>query len=170
MTLVRSAVATITISTLLVAFSPIASAVTLDRQPLRTATGACNGALPAYEGALRKRPLAVSNEGTTSAFVSCSTPGDELGLPNDAVGLYFTNNGSTAATVNCTFVDGVKFYGVAYRPKSVELAAGQYAPIIWLPSEYTLTTFSRWANFNCTLPAGVEINEVITRNEENVGA
>lgn len=147
-----------------------AQAVDVTRQPMQTATGVCNGSLPSYEGALRKRPLGIANEGTSSAFISCATAGNELGLANDAAGLYFTNNGAAPATVNCTFVDGVKFYSSQYRPKSVTLNPGQYAPIIWFPAEYQLTTFSRWANFNCTLPAGVEINEVVIRHPENVGA
>ena len=45
------------------------------------ATAICQGALPAFETAIRKRPLAVQNEGTTNAFVTCSfvNPGITVG-------------------------------------------------------------------------------------------
>jgi len=49
-----------------------ASAVDLERLSMANAVGRCQGALPNYEGAIRKRPLAVQNEGTGSAFVTCA--------------------------------------------------------------------------------------------------
>ena len=33
------------------------------------AVDTCQGSLPSFEGALRKRPLAIVNEGTSNAFV-----------------------------------------------------------------------------------------------------
>ncbi len=49
-----------------------AQAVTQNRRFQANATSYCQAALPAFEGAIRKRPLAVQNEGTTNAFVTCS--------------------------------------------------------------------------------------------------
>ncbi|HST45355.1 MAG TPA: hypothetical protein VLK29_09045, partial [Luteimonas sp.] len=38
----------------------------------QNATGLCQAALPAYDGLIRKRPVAIRNEGDAAAFVSCS--------------------------------------------------------------------------------------------------
>ena len=38
------------------------------------AAGACNGALPSFEGALRKRPTAISNEGAAQRMKSSMWP------------------------------------------------------------------------------------------------
>ena len=57
---------------------------------VQNAVGNCNGALPGFEGALRKRPLAIANEGTSSAFVSCTLPvnqSESTGVTIAAVGL-----------------------------------------------------------------------------------
>ena len=45
------------------------------------ATAICQGALPAFETQIRKRPLALQNEGEANAFVTCSfnNPGQNSG-------------------------------------------------------------------------------------------
>lgn len=99
---------------------------------LSTAThaiGTCEAALPAYEGTIRKRPLALVNEGMASAFVTCAFPGFEGGT---FIGLdiWFTNFGNAAAVVRCTFVTGTAATGVphavppTYTTRIRELPAG----------------------------------------------
>jgi hypothetical protein len=144
----------------------------ITRQPVQAATGVCNGALPSYEAALRKRPLGITNEGNSPAFISCATPGNNsaLHLGNAAAALYVANGGAAPVTVNCTFVDGIQISGAQYRPRSITLNPGEYGEILWLPNEYGLTAFSQWANFNCALPVGVQINEVLIQYPEYIGA
>src|SRR5690606_12832179 len=71
----------------------------------QNATGMCQGALPAFDTQIRKRPLAVRNEGTAPAFVSCSLAGTQ-GEVHESVEIVFTNSGATDAVVNCTVVSG----------------------------------------------------------------
>lgn len=49
-----------------------ADAATLPRVSATNPAGICQGALPAFETAIRKRPLAVQNEGDSTTFVTCS--------------------------------------------------------------------------------------------------
>ncbi len=130
----------------------------------------CNGALPGYEGALRKRPLAIANEANANAFVTCSfTNGYNNAGIYDAV-VFATNRGDSAATINCTFVNGVvpevqqyapDFPLPTYYPVSVELEPGQFAPVAVLAENYGIETFATpLMNVNCSVPPGVELNLV----------
>ncbi len=51
-------------------YAPQANAVSM----AANATAFCQTALPVFDGNVRKRPLAVTNEGTSNAFISCSIP------------------------------------------------------------------------------------------------
>lgn len=128
------------------------------------ATAFCQGALPAFDTQIRKRPLGVNNEGDSSAFVSCSIPvgHNPTAVENGLVAL--TNTSATAITVSCTLVDGmatgVSGQAPGYYPKSVAVAAGDTNGIVWTPGEYGLPSFSPYQNFSCNLPPGVELNLV----------
>jgi hypothetical protein len=79
---------------------------------VQNATGVCQAALPAFEGQIRKRPLALQNEGTSNAFVSCSL----MGVISHATGLFagkvfgvqlwLDNNSGAPISVTCTLVEG----------------------------------------------------------------
>jgi len=130
-----------------------------------SATGVCQGNLPASETQLRKRPLALANEGTASAFVSCSLPVNFTG-PNFAFTVTLINRRSATATVNCTFVDGeIAELGdtPSYRPKSIALDEGA-GVLEWLAPDFGLSFFTSHANLSCLLPPGVEIATVGSRN------
>ncbi len=128
------------------------------------ATAFCQGALPAFDTEIRKRPLGVNNEGDSNAFVNCSIPigHNPTAVENGVVTL--TNTNGTAVTANCTLVDGLA-PGVSqdppgYYPKSLAIAAGDTGAIVWTPGEYQLSSFSPYQNFSCNLPPGVELNLV----------
>lgn len=134
------------------------------------ATDSCNGALPGFEGALRKRPLGIANEGASSAFVTCSfTNGYNLATILDGV-VFVTNRRAAAVDVTCTFVNGVvadahlSFPSIplpTYYAKTVNVAPGQFAPVLVLASDYGLEGFPmQYMNVNCNLPSGVEMNLV----------
>ncbi|MEO6138716.1 MAG: hypothetical protein ABIP11_08660, partial [Luteimonas sp.] len=85
-----------------------ASAVTKQRSFVQNATGACQSALPVFDGQIRKRPLAVQNEGTSAAFVSCSFMDTDRSVNGVTdVFLYADNNTSSSVTVNCTLVTDI---------------------------------------------------------------
>jgi hypothetical protein len=135
-----------------------ASAEIIAKDYFINASGNCNGALPTYEGALRKRPLAIRNEGATNAFVSCSIPRSQADDGYTIVGAYFSNSSGSDKTINCTLVDGAGGFGAAaLYPKSLMLAAGTTDFIAWSSAEFELTEFASWINLSCNLPAGTEI-------------
>jgi len=151
--------------------SGAAQADEIQRTALTNATGVCNGSLPSYEGALRKRPTAIANEGTASAFVGCSMAGDESNGGHTMFLAYFVNRGAQTATINCTFVDGgAADFGIGstdYHPQSVEVDAGQPSFMQWLPEDGEV--YGPLSNLNCMLPPGAEINILGYVYTEEVG-
>lgn len=125
------------------------------------ASGPCNGALPAYEGALRKRPLAIRNEGGSDAFVSCSLQSDGGQNPGyDDVVIYLVNRNASSVAVDCTLVSG----GVAeigfeptYHPQTLGIPANAAGGMLWRATDFELETFHYTVNATCKLPPGVEI-------------
>jgi hypothetical protein len=72
------------------------------------AVAVCQGALPSFEGAIRKRPLAVQNEGTTNAFVTCAlnNTGYNAGTTFiSSVEIYAQNLNSSTRSITCTAVN-----------------------------------------------------------------
>lgn len=127
------------------------------------AVDVCQGSLPSFEGALRKRPLAIANEGSSSSFVSCSI---RAPLFEQVTGILvlFTNRIATTRTVTCTLVDGVAEpfpgYPPVYQPKPIALAAGAFGILAWDSAVDNGDEPYSLPNLNCSLPPGVEINVV----------
>lgn len=125
------------------------------------ATGPCNGALPAYEGALRKRPLGLVNEGDRNAFVSCSLQSDSGENPGfDLVVFYFVNRNASSAVVDCTMVSGGAVevgFEPTYHPKTLGIPANAAGTMLWEAADYDLPTFHYSINASCNLPPGVEM-------------
>lgn len=72
------------------------------------AVAVCQAALPAFEGAIRKRPLAIQNEGTSNAFVTCAlnNPGNNVGTTFiSIVQIYAQNLNSGSRSISCTAVN-----------------------------------------------------------------
>lgn len=119
-----------------------------------SAPGICQAALPAYEGQIRKRPLAVQNEGTTNAFVSCA-PAQFLELydPDFGVRVLLVNNNAAPATIQCTGVAGVFASSADYYPKTVVVPGNGTGALNF--SETTDSSAS--GSISCNLPAGTGI-------------
>lgn len=153
------------------AASMSASAEPVPRTYLVNAAGNCNGALPSFEGALRKRPTAVVNEGTSNAFVSCSLAGDAGNSGNVGFQIGFSNRNAAPVSFACTFVDGyaAPFLGgePVFYPQTIEIAANAVAAAVWAPAEGEV--FSNNANVSCALPPGVEINLLVVGFDEDNG-
>lgn len=157
---------TATLAALLMASAVNAGEPGAVHSDLVNATGACNGALPGFEGALRKRALAIANEGSTIAFINCSVPTDGDQNPGyfDATAT-FVNRSAATATVNCTLVGGIvaevgELFDMeppAFRSKSVTIALGAGHSLQWQRQEFGVPTLGRLINFSCTLPPRIEI-------------
>lgn len=158
----------LTAALLVVGLAPVsgAEAATVFRNYSQNGGSACTGALPTYEGALRKRPKAIANEGTTTAFITCSALHDGGGPTPVAVNAWFTNRGTAAATVNCSMVDGNDLSGSTTFPLSKVFAPGLFDGILWLPP---VGGFRRSVSLSCALPPGVELNFFGRGVEEEVG-
>ncbi len=147
-----------------------------DNQSAANAAARCNGALPSFEGNLRKRPLAVNNEGTSTAFVTCAFEIDDEQAINgaDYYGAYFINKGTAAANVTCTGVSGIETGAggatVVYKSKSVLVPPNgtAQAPLFF----DSLTDYGGLAIYpltaiSCQIPPGVGINDTYVGYQTN---
>jgi hypothetical protein len=144
-----------------------ASAATMAKWSGVNATGACQAALPNYEGGFRKRPLAIANEGTAGAFITCGNT-NFGGNSVNAVEVMFTNRTDADGDINCTMVDGAidASLGFAdYYPATITLAAGDSFEQVWSDG-YTNVGQA----VSCNVPAGWEINRVWTNYNDEIGS
>ena len=132
------------------------------------AVDVCQGARSSFDDDLRKRPLAINNEGTQPSFVSCSIRAP-LGQINGGgtnvtqIIVLLTNRASTAQSVSCTLVDGVAApfpsFPALYLPKTVDLQPGSFGVINWFDFETEAGRY-RLPNLSCALPPETEVNIV----------
>lgn len=151
-----------------------AAAVDSDRSFFQNATGACQSALPAYEGLVRKRPLTLQNEGSGAAFISCSLMGTTKGTYDIRsirdVSVAFVNNRSSGdVTVSCTLVSGIANFGEGYVTKSVTLIAGALDVVTWDVSDNGGLGFEYAGNVSCMLPPGAGIAYTLSNYGVDVG-
>lgn len=124
------------------------------RRTYQNGGNACTGALPTYEGALRKRPQAIVNEGTTNAFVTCSTSTEEMGAswPHHAY-LRVRNYNAVAVSVTCTFVNGGDHEGSTTSVATHVVSANHFKIMDWGSSSPGSPKFARrTVSFSCNLP------------------
>lgn len=141
----------------------IASACGVQAVPARAETlfatrnpvESCQGALPHYDNALRKRPLGITNEGSSTVFVTCS-------MANvDKPPIFFGNIGDVTVRVNalgtvtCILVPlhGINSTFEAYTRSVTN--QGDY-PLNW---NATLMDRPGWhtVNLSCSLSPGSEL-------------
>ena len=131
---------------------------------LFNAGAACLSALPRFDRDVRKRPLAVVNEGTASAFVTCNYTVDEQAF--DAQGgverfdITAKNQGNVENIVRCAAVIGVDDGQALYIVKSVSVPAGARRKLEWHAEDYGLQ--GGWegpVNMSCMLPPQMALNE-----------
>ncbi len=146
-----------------------AQAVVRSHVTLVTAPGLCQAALPSFEGLIRKRPLAIQNEGATTAFVGCSLPtqGDITGAT-----VYLSSIDGAAHTVSCTGVSGYasNVATPSYAAKTISVAAnGAPQGAFWSTADFGGGARFPYYYFSlqCALPPGVGMNDLELRyNEE----
>ena len=127
-------------------------------------TARCQGALPAFETAIRKRPLAVQNEGTIASFVTCSFEFDAYeALDSSALMLdtYFVNNTDADVTVACTAVTGWAGGDNEYVAQSVTIPAGgtfEDGNLFWFAEDFAEGGMGTGlVSISCRLPQGAGV-------------
>lgn len=121
------------------------------------ASGACRSALPAFDGDIRTRPLAVQNEGTATAFVTCAQQGNLDQRPTQ-LSIFVVNNTQAVSTVSCTVVSGST--APVYYAVSVVVLPTIDAIGATRPEAPALTFDSSNASWSCALPPGTGISRV----------
>lgn len=134
---------------------------TITRDRFHHGPANCQPALPVFDGNIRKRPLAIGNEGSGNAFITCGFDDiDNGGSGYSGIGLYLVNQaGAPGVTVTCTLVNGIALNpgGVGYFTKTTDaLAAGATTAINWTIADNADANFVAPA-LSCNLPAGVSI-------------
>lgn len=145
-----------------------ASAATIARDRFTHGVASCQAALPVFDGNIRKRPLGISNEGSTTAFITCGT--DDMTVNVAAfsfVQVSVTNRGSGPVTVNCSLVDGLYAGGLTI-PKSMTVGAGASEPISWTGADNS-DSFYAYPAVSCALPPGTELSYVRFNYNEEIG-
>lgn len=127
------------------------------------ATGLCQSALPVFDGVIRKRPLAIQNEGTSDAFISCAMTFDEyVAYPSKAT-VYAGSIDGAAHQVSCTAITG-RARGFNYRAtKTITVpASGDPVAFVWEAYDFYLgaSNFpSPLLSLTCLLPPGTGLND-----------
>ncbi len=142
-----------------------ASAVNVTNVISTQGTSRCQGSLPAFEGAFRKRPLSYKNEGTANAFVTCAFPiniGTAL-AGGSGLDVYFGNESAASVTLTCNAVTAWFTGTNEYSSKSVTIAAGAQGDIFWGESDFPTNGLSSGLiTISCALPPSVGINDTYT--------
>ena len=131
-----------------------------------SATAVCEAPLPIYDATLRKRPVAIANEGTSPIFISCALPTDHSGgVATSEVRVLFASR--VQRTVNCTIVAGVD--SDLYREgRSVVVPAAGVASIQW--NGIDKRGVAGAISLSCTLPPGTEVRTLSLHELDPLGA
>lgn len=139
--------------------APAHSDAAVPKRYYQNGGSACTGALPTFEGSLRKRPKAITNEGDTTAFITCSADSDEMNSTNpNLVFISLRNNGPATISVSCTLVNGAEWSGSLATPQTISLAPGARFNNLWVPVSPATAFPYDSVNVSCALPPGVEAN------------
>lgn len=155
------------------AYAENSQADVIRREYHQNAAANCQGALPAFAGTLRARPLGVGNEGATAAFVTCSFSGDagQGIIPILRLDVFFTNNAASPVTINCTGVFGAqRVGGVLFVAKSVVVQPGVNAGIQWTAENSGVADLGSPANISCSLPPGAVVLDSFNHVNVEIGA
>lgn len=160
-----SGIAVLTIA-LASAYSAPSSAAIVEHGNASNPVARCQGALPVFETSIRKRPLAVQNEGTSDAFVTCSFEFDSvnaIGNTATLVDTYFTNTSDTEQTMTCTAVTGFEGdleFPNEYVSQTFVIEPGEQANPYWIDTDFEDGGLaSGLVSISCNVPAGVGVND-----------
>lgn len=135
----------------------------------------CQAALPVFDGKIRKRPLAVVNEGTSNAFVTCSftTVGLPFVSPTTFIEYYVSYDGPLPeADITCTLVagveDGASTPEFDTRTGTFESGATPDS-FTYIPEQFAGDRIPGVVSFQCNLPPGGAIHDMYVRVDEEIG-
>jgi len=136
------------------------------------ATSFCQSALPVFDGNVRKRPLAVQNEGSGNAFVTCSFTSQATDLFDVAV--FAINNTNVAVALTCTAVTGGADTVNTYNAKTISIPAFGIQGVGWTGVDYGGGSDSPIPgaglfNVSCNLLPGVGIASASVKLLEFIG-
>jgi len=120
--------------TVLVAADADAGGTNIIRVSSANATSFCQAALPVFDSNIRKRPLAVQNEGAEGAFVTCAFTAQSSGL--GPVTVVAANTGSSDATLTCTGVTGYNTGSNEYASKTIVVPASGWQAMQWTGADF----------------------------------
>lgn len=142
------------------------------RTEMSNPTNYCQAALPVFDGNVRKRPLAVQNEGSGNAFITCNF-NTQGGAITDVV-VYFASSNTSSLSVTCT---GVNSYNTGANEYIVKTAAlngtGGQNFIAWSASDFSGAPAyipDGLFGISCNLLPGVGINDSYVIYDEDVGS
>jgi len=141
-----------------------ADAAVMNRVFVGNATAYCQSALPVFDARIRKRPLAVQNDGSTSAYVTCSFPGQFEAI----TGITINFASDSPASLTCTGVSGTGGAPARYSVKSVDLVNNWQYALTWEPYDFADTSII-FFSVSCNLPPGVGIQDSYISFTEDVG-
>ncbi len=148
-----------------------ADAVLRTRFWYANATSYCQTALPVFDGNIRKRPLAVQNEGRVPAFVTCSFAAQNT--PLDSVTVFAFNGSDATVSFKCTGVTGgAGSASNQYVVKTVSIPASDRDGLAWIPADFggaATIPGSGYFSVSCVLPPGLGINDSVVVFVEDVG-
>lgn len=158
--------------TILVALPMESRAADVTREDVRAAADICRPALPTFDGMIRTRPLALVNESSSVAWVTCAVTGDIVGRTS-VIEVVFSG-GSGMGTRTCTLVSWRATTGgttgvtaVGYQTGST--IAGWDSRIRWTHAINNGGAMYASAAISCPLAPGDGIHHVRHMYSENVG-
>src|SRR5690606_41548022 len=129
----RTALATVFLTGAIAAALPVGAA-TQNHWMQANGSGVCQAALPNFEGQIRKRPLAIQNEGTATAFVTCSPTSLQFAeASSGGHGVFFKNDSDAGVTIGCTGVMGASDWSTDSSPPSVTSGANEHRAVSRAP-------------------------------------
>lgn len=160
------------------AASGAATASVVNKTEYNQASGTmCQGALPNFEGNFRKRPLAVVNQGTSGAFLTCGLTSQydssTGGVPE--VILVVTNRNAPNTDMSCTLVDGYVDASVGFAdffPQTVTVVGLTTNTFDWSANGAggTNDPVFGYPAISCNVPANFEVNIEGHAYSEEIGA
>ncbi len=144
-----------------------AAAAFHQRDVAQSATGSCAAAMSHHDTHVRKRPLAMQNDGTLPALASCPLSGTARGVggvrSTKAVYLDADNNTALPQVMTCTLVDRVSGYVGTYLPRTRVLPPhSTLSEFYWAAADNGGLNFAFAVNNSCSLPVGTGLSVMLT--------
>jgi hypothetical protein len=148
------------------ALSANVGAVEVTRVVISNSTNFCQTALPVQDTNVRKRATTVVNEGSGSAFVSCSFHSENV---VEEAEVWVHNDNATATDVTCTGVIGYNGNTLTSSKTVTVDPDGAQNVFSWTPADFEGFGSSLFS-MSCVLPPGVGIDDTYIVYSEEIGA